>query len=122
MSFLGVRSLAAAVMIVGLMAASWGAQAADFIVKGTGLDGAAYQGRVATDVVGDTVKVVWLVDGARYVGNGVIYDNALAVYFTGPTTGVAIYKYDTATGVWRGRWTTAGANKAGTEDWIPVNR
>jgi hypothetical protein len=88
-------------------------------MDGTGI-GRAYEGRVATEIVGNTIKVVWVVGGSRYTGNGVIDGDSLAVYFTGPGTGVALYRFDRASGAFHGKWATAGANNVGTEDWFPV--
>lgn len=122
MHFLGVRNLAGAALAGLLMLAGASAQAAEFIVRGTAQDGSSYNGRVVTDIVGDTVKVVWNIAGQRYVGNGVIYQDAVAIYYTGNLTGVALYKRDPSTGAFRGRWTTGNSNSVGNEEWIPVGR
>lgn len=120
MSLASVRRIAAMIVAAGLTLGAGAAQAAEFLVKGTTLDGAPYTGKVVTDVAGDTVKVVWNIDGQRYLGNGVIYQDALAIYYTGNLTGVALYKRDPNTGVLRGRWTSGNSNKIGTEEWTPV--
>ena len=110
----------AALAFVAALAVGFAAEARDFRITGTDMGGGgAYEGRVSAEIVGNTVKVVWVVGNARYSGTGVIDGDWLAVYFTGPTTGVALYRVD-ANGAFHGKWTTAGSTKVGTEDWFPV--
>jgi hypothetical protein len=114
------RLLVAALAFIAAIGMALAAQARDFRVKGTDMGGGgAYEGRVSAEIVGNTVKVVWVVGSSRYTGTGVIEGDALAVYFTGPTTGVALYRVD-GNGAFHGKWTTAGSTKVGTEDWFPV--
>ncbi len=115
----GQRILAAMAFVCAL-ALGFVAEARDFRVQGTDLGGGgAYTGRVSAEVIGNTVKVTWVVGNSRYTGTGVLDGDWLAVYFTGPTTGVALYRVDDR-GAFHGKWTTAGSTQVGTEDWIPV--
>ena len=113
----GFIAAMAFVLALGIAAV---AQARDFKVQGTDMGGGgAYEGRVSAEIIGNTVKVTWVVGSSRYTGTGVVDGDWLAVYFTGPTTGVALYKVD-SNGAFHGKWTTAGSTQVGTEDWIPV--
>jgi hypothetical protein len=116
----GGQMVLAALAFVCALAVGFAAEARDFRIKGTDLGGGgAYEGRVSAEIVGNTVKVLWVVGNARYTGTGVIDGDWLAVHFTGPTTGVALYRRG-SDGIIRGKWTTAGSTKVGTEDWYPI--
>lgn len=75
-----------------------------------------YTGTVSVDRTGDTFRVVWVIEGTRYVGTGIGDKDFLAVsYRTGDNTGLALYAA-TDDG-WKGIWTYANGTKIGTETW-----
>jgi hypothetical protein len=86
-------------------------------VEGTNPGGdRTYTGTVSVERTGDTYKVVWVIDGTRYVGTGIGDKDFIAVsYRTGDDTGLALY---TATDDgWKGIWTYANGTKIGAERW-----
>jgi len=75
-----------------------------------------YTGTVSVERTGDTYRVVWNIDGTRYVGTGIGNKEFLAVsYRSGNDTGLALYAA-TSDG-WDGIWTYANGTKIGTERW-----
>ena len=79
-------------------------------------DHSKYTGTVSVERTGETYRVVWVVEGARYIGTGIGDDNFLAVTYTSTnSTGLALYSQDGAG--WRGVWTYAGSDQIGTERW-----
>jgi hypothetical protein len=81
--------------------------------------GSRYEGTVAVEKTGQTYRVVWDVDGTRYVGTGIGDDKFIAVsYSSGNSTGLALYGHD-ANGIWVGIWTYANGREIGSERWIP---
>ena len=104
-----------------LVAPFTGAHAADpvghFAVKGNNPGGGdAYEGEVTVTKTGDTYKVVWTIEGTKYIGTGIGNDDFLTVsYKSGSETGLALYGHD-KTG-WSGIWTYAGGKTLGVEKW-----
>lgn len=116
----GGQRILAAMAFVCVLALGLAVQAREFRIQGTDLGGGgAYSGRVSAEVNGNTVKVTWVVGDQRYTGTGVLDGDWLAVYFSGPATGVALYRVDDK-GAFHGKWTTTGSSEVGTEDWYPA--
>lgn len=78
---------------------------------------APYTGTATVTRTGDTFRVVWVIDGTRYVGTGIGNNDFLAVtYVSGRDTGLAMFG---AKGPdWAGPWTTANGTQQGAERWI----
>lgn len=113
-----LRFLAVTAALVWSAAAAFAADpVGKYTVKGTnpGGDG-KYSGTVSVTKTGDTYRVIWVVDGTRYIGTGIGDKNFMAVsYKSGNDTGLALYGSDG--GNWEGVWTYAGGKQIGTEVW-----
>lgn len=78
--------------------------------------GSSYSGTVTVERTGETYRVIWVVDGTRYIGTGIGNKDFLAVsYRSGSDTGLALYGEDG--GNWAGVWTFANGRNLGTEVW-----
>jgi len=112
-----------ALSIVAALVLSYGVALADpvghYRVAGTNPAGdGKYSGEVAISKTGDTFKVVWDIDGDKYIGTGIGSKDFIAVsYKSGDHTGLALYA-EQPDGSWSGFWTYAGGQKIGTERWI----
>ncbi len=90
-----------------------------YFVEGTdpGKPGSKYTGTVTVEKTGETYSVVWVIDGARYVGTGIGNKDFLAVsYRSGNQTGLALY--GPQGDGWMGVWTYAGGSTMGTDRWV----
>ena len=76
-----------------------------------------YKGTVDVQQTGETYRVVWMIDGQRYVGTGIGDDKFIAVsYRSGKETGLALYYSEGDD--WVGVWTYANGTRIGVEKWI----
>jgi hypothetical protein len=90
-----------------------------YTVEGTdpGKPNSAYKGTVTVEQTGDTYKVVWDIEGTKYIGTGIGNKDFLAVsYRSGNQTGLALYA-PSGSG-WTGVWTYAGGTQMGTDSWV----
>lgn len=89
-----------------------------YAVEGTdpGKPSSTYKGTVTVEQTGDTYKVVWDIEGTKYIGTGIGNKDFLAVsYKSGNNTGLALYA-PSGNG-WTGVWTYAGGTQMGTDSW-----
>lgn len=85
-----------------------------YTVAGTSpTGGRAYRGVVTVRRTGATYRVVWRVEGQRYVGTGINFGGILSIAYNG---GVAVYR-PSPDGSVTGRWAPNGSTRLGTEDW-----
>ena len=76
-----------------------------------------YKGTVDVQQTGETYRVVWMIDGQRYVGTGIGDDKFIAVsYRSGKETGLALYYAEGDD--WVGVWTYANGTRIGVEKWM----
>jgi len=87
-----------------------------FNVEGRNPDGSTYGGAASVEKTGDTYRVVWTIDGTRFVGTAIGSDEALAItYRAGNETGIALMGREGAGyGV---VWAYAGGTRIGLERW-----
>ena len=79
--------------------------------------GGAYRGSVEVTRTGETFRVVWVIDGTRYVGTAIGDNKFLTVtYRSGNETGLALYGANGAN--WDGIWAYAGGTATGRERWV----
>jgi len=76
-----------------------------------------YTGTATVTRTGENFRVIWVIDGTRYIGTGIGNNDYLAVtYVSGRDTGLAIFG---AVGQnWAGPWTVANGTQQGVERWI----
>ena len=75
-----------------------------------------YNGTVDVQQTGETYRVVWMINGQRYVGTGIGDDKFIAVsYRSGSETGLALYYAEGDD--WVGVWTYANGTRIGVEKW-----
>jgi hypothetical protein len=87
-----------------------------FAVEGQNPNGTRYGGTASVERTGQTYRVSWVIDGARFIGTGIGSDQAIAItYRSGNQTGVALLGQD-ASGYGL-VWTYAGGTGLGTERW-----
>ena len=91
--------------------------AGEYRVEGTNPgSGNAYRGTVSVTKTGETYRVVWEIQGQRYVGTGIGNKDFLAVsYRSGNETGLALYGEEA--GGWVGIWAYQGGRNVGGERW-----
>ena len=78
--------------------------------------GGAYRGTVSVTKTGETYRIVWDIQGQRYVGTGIGNKDFLAVsYRSGNETGLALYGEES--GGWVGIWAYQGGRNLGAERW-----
>lgn len=90
-----------------------------YFVEGTdpGKPNSSYTGTVTVEQTGDTYKVVWDIEGTKYIGTGIGNKDFLAVsYKSGNNTGLALYAPNS--NGWTGVWTYAGGTQMGTDKWV----
>jgi hypothetical protein len=115
-----IRSLSVALLACMLWCGAAFAQVTGrFTVAGTNPNGSTYAGAVSVERTGDTFRIIWTIDGARFTGTGIGNDEGMAVsYRSGNSVGVALIAADEAN---RGNyivvWTTLGGDQVGTERW-----
>lgn len=115
-----MRSFAA--ILVSLLLLTTGAFAADpegdYNVEGVNPGGgSAYKGTVSVAKTGETFRVVWVIEGQRYIGTGIGDKNFIAVsYRSGNETGLALYGEEG--GNWVGVWAYQGGKQIGAERWL----
>jgi hypothetical protein len=87
-----------------------------FSVEGQNPNGSRYAGSASVERTGETYRVVWTIDGTRFVGTGIGNDQAIAItYRAGNETGVALLgEGSNGYGL---VWTYAGGRDLGTERW-----
>jgi hypothetical protein len=109
--------LAIAAALLFSVTAAFADPVGKYDVKGTnpGSD-KIYSGTVTVERTGETYKVVWVIDGTRYVGTGIGDKEFISVsYKSGNNTGLALY--GTEGDGWLGVWTYAGGTQMGAERW-----
>lgn len=114
-----MRAILAAVLIgaAAVTPAVAGDPVGHYAVTGTNPGGhGTYDGEAEVTRTGDTLKVVWVIAGRKYVGTGIGDAGFFAVsYRCGNAVGLALYgpKGDD----WEGVWTYANGTEIGTEHW-----
>lgn len=89
-----------------------------YSIEGQNPDGSRYAGMASVEKTGQTYRVIWIIDGARFVGTGIGSDDAIAItYRAGNETGVALLGRE-ATGYGM-VWAYAGGTGLGIERWNP---
>lgn len=108
---------AAVIFFVGSAFAQAADPAGSYKIEGNNPDhGSDYSGTVEVTKTGDTYKIVWTIDGTKYIGTGIGDENFLAVsYKSGDHTGLALYGEKGSD--WVGIWTYAGGKALGAEKW-----
>ena len=89
----------------------------EYRVEGTNPGGGGtYRGTVSVTKTGETYRVVWDIQGQRYIGTGIGNKDFLAVsYRSGNETGLALYGEEG--GSWVGIWAYQGGRNVGAERW-----
>ena len=111
------------ILFAALLAAAAAAPAAaqtvnagTYTVKGTNLDGSAYQGTATITLASDTTCVIeWKTGGTTSEGVCMLHEDAFAAaYMLGDSLGLIVYKVK-GDGVLEGSWTITGKDGSGTE-------
>lgn len=128
-----IKILLLAAGFVFAAATAFAAPTGTFDVIGTNPDNnGEYRGVVTVTRTGQTYRVVWDVQGARFVGTGlgaVIRNNQIIVgpaqkgdvaisvaYVSDSSFGIALY-FEQEDGSWEGVWTYGGSERVATENW-----
>ena len=76
-----------------------------------------YKGTVTVRRTGSaTYQVTWQVNGDQFVGTAIGDDKVLAVNYSGPANGVALFRAEN-NNTWIGLWTPSGSSLVGNEIW-----
>jgi hypothetical protein len=104
-------------LAMALLPSTAEAQAAGrYAVEGQNPDGSRYAGTATIEKTGQTFRVTWVIEGARFVGTGIGNDEAIAItYRAGNETGIALLGQETfGYGL---VWAYAGGTTLGLERW-----
>jgi hypothetical protein len=108
--------LAVAFSLTSLTSAAIAQVIGRYNVEGQSPSGSTYAGTATIEKTGDTYRVVWTIDGTRFVGTGIGSDEGIAIsYRSGSDTGIALLGKEP-----RGYglvWTYMGGTDLGTERW-----
>lgn len=112
------KFLVSILFLVGFVSAAAAQVAGRYDVEGQNPDKTTYVGSVTVEKSDETYRVVWTIDGVRYIGTGIGNDDAMAIsYRSGNNTGVAFVARDGGNYVLV--WTYLGGTKIGAERWLP---
>jgi hypothetical protein len=114
-----MRSFAALfASLLWLTSAALADPAGDYRVEGVNPGGgSSYKGTVSVAKSGETYRVVWVIQGQRYIGTGIGDKNFIAVsYRSGNETGLALYGEEGSN--WVGIWAYQGGRQVGAERWV----
>lgn len=108
--------LAVAFSLTSLTSAAIAQVIGRYNVEGQNPSGSPYAGTATIEKTGDTYRVVWTIDGTRFVGTGIGSDEGIAIsYRSGSNTGIALLgKEPWGYGL---VWTYMGGTDLGTERW-----
>jgi hypothetical protein len=111
-----VAMLAVALCLTSLTSAAIAQVLGRYNVEGQNPSGSTYAGTATIEKTGDTYRVVWTIDGTRFVGTGIGSDEGIAIsYRSGSNTGIALLgKEPWGYGL---VWTYMGGTDLGTERW-----
>lgn len=95
---------------------AWAQVTGTFEVAGQNPDGSKYSGSVSVEPTGETYRVVWSIQGTRFVGTGIGDRDFIAItYRAGNATGIALMGVEGQQ--LKGVWSYSNGRKLGAEVW-----